>query len=410
MYVKYVAKLRFFCLLSKNCITFVAFHEAMQHKYTTYIIFLAFLALSCTGGEKPTTTPWGTADDATAEDGKHGQSPSAHGTYYSLEEIVDNGEMIVLTLTGPDTYYDYRGRGMGVQYMMCENFAREIGVTLRVELCKDTTELIAKLQSGDGDIIAVPLPKGKGSKAGGKGNGKQKLRFCGAYDKSRNTQWAVAAGNESLAERLDSWYEPEMAKRTLAFEDYLLSQPVIHSASYVPVKTFTPTHSSYTTLFQRYAPAAGIDWHLLAAQCYQESAYDAMARSWAGAMGLMQLMPATAKSLGLSADEVWEPEKNIAAGARLMGRLLSDFSDVPDRAERINFALASYNGGSGHVRDAMALARKYGEDAHRWSVVADYLLKLSLPEYYQDHVVRYGYMRGKETVGYVRAIRSRYGG
>ena len=79
MYVKYVAKLRFFCLLSKNCITFVAFHEAMQHKYTTYIIFLAFLALSCTGGEKPTTTPWGTADDVTAEDGKHGHVCGAHG-------------------------------------------------------------------------------------------------------------------------------------------------------------------------------------------------------------------------------------------------------------------------------------------------------------------------------------------
>ena len=78
------------------------------------------------------------------------------------------------------------------------------------------------------------------------------------------------------------------------------------------------------------------------------------------------------------------------------------------QAERQLFVLAAYNGGYFHVQDAMALARKNGRNPHRWKDVAYYILALEKPEFYNDPVVRHGYMRGSETVGYVDGIRQRY--
>ena len=103
--------------------------------------------------------------------------------------------------------------------------------------------------------------------------------------------------------------------------------------------------SRYDALFRKYASVAGCDWTLIAAQCYQESCFDPKAHSWAGACGLMQIMPGTADLIGLPRAQIYEPEANIAAGCRYMAQLQGKFSDVPVRSERLKFALACYNGG-----------------------------------------------------------------
>jgi membrane-bound lytic murein transglycosylase F len=146
----------------------------------------------------------------------------------------------------------------------------------------------------------------------------------------------------------------------------------------------------------------------MAAQCYQESTFDPQARSWAGACGLMQIMPATADHLGLARADIYDPEKNIAAAARLLGELEQSFSDIRDRNERFKFVLASYNGGGFHIRDAMRLAEKNERNPQRWADVEPYVLGLAKPEYYNDPVVHSGYMRGSETVDYVRKIHERW--
>ena len=64
--------------------------------------------------------------------------------HYSLNEIVENGELIALTIDGPSTYYMQRDLRLGVQYLLCERFAKEIGVSVRVELCADTKEMVKK--------------------------------------------------------------------------------------------------------------------------------------------------------------------------------------------------------------------------------------------------------------------------
>ena len=375
------------------------------YKYTAIITLFTCLLCGCVKKEAPRKTPWGTVID---DNGNENGNINGKANFTSLSDIIANGEMIVLTITGADTYYDYHGHGLGVQYMMCENFARKIGVTLRVELCKDTTELLTKLDKGYGDVIAVQIPVGVQNKQINTKN--SNLRFCGAFDKKKHTQWVVAADNHELADSLDRWFKPEMTATTLAREDYLLAMAVTHSASYnVNSAQFKVQRSSYNSLVQKYAPLSGLPWQLLSAQCSQESGFDPGARSWAGACGLMQLMPSTAARFGLHGDEIFDPEKNVSVACRLMGMLMREFADVPSQYERIGFALASYNAGSGHIRDAMALARKDGVSPYSWNTVAQYVLRLSEPAYYQDPVVRHGFMRGRETYNYVNAIRSRAG-
>lgn len=333
-------------------------------------------------------TPWGTSlyGDTVPTDSSFGVS-----------DIQSNGEMIMLTLTGPDNYYDYHGRGMGLQYMLCERFAQKLGVSLRVEVCKDTAELVSRLRAGEGDVAAFQLPKTM-----------KRVLFAGAADATHHTQWAVRQGNRELADSLNSWFRPAMVAQVKQEEDFLLSTRSITRHVYSPMLDRSGgVISHYDHLFRQYAPLARWDWRLLAAQCYQESTFDPRAHSWAGACGLMQIMPSTADHLGLSRSNIYDPENNIAAAAKYIRELSSHFSDVP-ATERVYFVLASYNGGSYHIRDAMALARKHGRDAQRWGDVREYVQRLSQPAYYNDPVVQHGYMRGGETVDYVEKIRGRW--
>lgn len=359
-----------------------------------HIIILLTLALITSCHERrneSVITPWGEVQtDSVPTDGR-----------FTLGDIVSNGELIILTMSGPETYYDYRGKSLGTQYLLCERFARKIGVSVRVELCKDTAEMVSRLIGGDADLIAFPLPKD--AKNGGK------LLYCGAGVDSLHVQWATTAGNTELADSLNAWFKPSLTAEVRNEERRLLPSNSVKRHVYAPfINRSTGVISHYDHLFKKYAPIARWDWRLMAAQCYQESCFDPQARSWAGACGLMQIMPKTADHLGLPRPSMHEPEPNIRAAAKYLAELNEYFRDIPNAEERRLFVLASYNGGYFHIKDAMALTRKNGRNPHRWNDVAQYVLALQKPEYYNDPAVKYGYMRGSETVNYVERIRQRY--
>lgn len=360
----------------------------MRHLIPTFFLLLSFALASCDSQQRSEVTPWGT---------QIGVDSIPQGDSFGFDDIVSNGEMIVLTMSGPDTYFDYHGRGMGLQYMLCEKFAQAIGVSLRVELCKDTTEIISRLKAGDGDIAAIQLPQSiKG------------LSFAGARVDTLKTAWAVQKGNEELVDALNQWFKPQMIAEVAQRERFLLSTKAIKRRVYSPMLDRAGgVISRFDHYFKYYASLARWDWRLMAAQCYQESTFDPNARSWAGACGLMQIMPGTAAHLGLEKSRLMEPEDNIAAAAKYIRELNGLFRDVP-ASERVSYVLASYNGGHYHVRDAMNLARKYGKNPNRWADVQEFILKLSSPTFYKDNVVKYGYLRGSETVDYVSKIHARW--
>ena len=338
--------------------------------------------------EAPPDAPWGEDPLALGDDDA-----------FDLEQIEAAGELIMLTLSGPETYYDYRGRQLGAHYMLAQHFADSLGVRLRVDICRDTTELLSKLKCGDADLIAVPLPRTL----------TDSLHFCTAPGDTTGTAWAVGNGKVHLAQALDDFYTPARLADARREEAFLLSKKSVKRRVFSPMLNRQGgVISHYDQLFMKYSQPLRWDWRLMAAQCYQESTFDPKATSWAGAKGLMQIMPSTADHLGLSRDKMYDPEQSIAAAAKYLGELEAKFTDVGDRRERTSFVLASYNGGYHHIRDAMALAQRDGRDHHRWQHVAPYVLNLSQSKYYQDPLVKHGYMRGSETVDYVQKIHERW--
>lgn len=380
----------------------------MRKKLYLYAFYALILLGSCEE-KKPQQelTPWGTPigevegmSDGEEEGADESANKNKRQKGFSLEDIQENGELIMLTVNGPTTYYDYHNHGMGLQYLLCEKFAQQIGVSLRVEECKDTTEMIQKLTKGEGDIIAVPL-----SRKQTKGD----LLFCGVTPDSTRTQWAVVGGNKSLADTLNGWFKPKMIAETKKEENWLLSSASVTRHVYSPfLNRSKGVISRYDHLFQRYSGTARMDWRLMAAQCYQESCFDPNAKSWAGACGLMQIMPSTADHLGLPMSAIHDAESNVAAAAKYMAELQGHFSDIGDPTQRVLFALAAYNGGFHHIRDAMNLTRKHGGNPYNWGHVREYVLRLAQPAYYRDSVVKYGFMRGTETADYVDRIRARW--
>lgn len=150
------------------------------------------------------------------------------------------------------------------------------------------------------------------------------------------------------------------------------------------------------------------DWKLLASLICQESHFDPDATSWAGAYGLMQVMPSTGTHFGI--DITSSPSNNIKAGVKYIQWLHTIFDiKIPDPDERLKFILASYNAGPGHVLDAMNLAAKNGMDPVVWdNNVEVWMLRKSKPEYFNDPVVKNGYFKGTESVNFVNEVLERY--
>lgn len=166
--------------------------------------------------------------------------------------------------------------------------------------------------------------------------------------------------------------------------------------------------SIYDEIIKREAAVINWDWRLLASMIYQESNFDPGASSWAGARGLMQLMPATGRHYG--AEDLLDPVQNIRAGINFLKFLDRQWGKtIEDQHERIKFMLASYNVGLSHVIDARNLTRKYGGDPLLWDgQVEAYLLRKQDPKYFKDPVVKSGYCRCEEPVNYVKEVLHRF--
>ncbi len=165
--------------------------------------------------------------------------------------------------------------------------------------------------------------------------------------------------------------------------------------------------SVYDAAIKANAQKLGWDWRLLSSLVYQESRFKPTEKSWAGAGGLMQIMPATAKDLGVA--NVNNPTENLRAGSLYLKQMQSKFEKVTDSVQKIKFTMAAYNAGLGHVRDAQRLTKAAGENPLQWDDhVEDFMLKLDSREYYSRPEVRYGFVRGREPFLYVKEIFLRY--
>lgn len=242
------------------------------------------------------------------------------------------------------------------------------------------------------------------------------LDFSVKVSLEQYSSWAVAADCDSLAARLDRWErkkETSEVQKNIYKKYFELSKNPL-SGSFATALSWKPRAngilSPFDSYFRKHAPAAGIDWKMLAAICFNESGFDNSVVSWAGATGIMQMMPATAAAMGVGPDELDIPERNIYAAAKLLAHLDKTLAQkVSDKEERVKFVIAAYNSGLGHITDAIALASNHNLDPQKWlGNVSEALLLKSRPQHYNEPGVRNGYFNGRETVDFVDKVLSTY--
>lgn len=167
--------------------------------------------------------------------------------------------------------------------------------------------------------------------------------------------------------------------------------------------------SAYDSIFRVYADTIGWDWKMLAAVAYVESKFDTSAVSSVGAQGLMQIMPQTARAMGVPEGREHDPGESVRAAVEYFEYLSHLFRRVPE-GERINFVLASYNAGFGHIHDAMRLTHKYGKNRYVWNDNVESYLRLKNDSiYFTDSLCRNGRFLATETILFVRRVQHKYG-
>lgn len=267
----------------------------------------------------------------------------------------------------------------------------------------ETEELIEQVATdeldatvADGHLLDIELARGL------------PVRSAFQLGEERDHAVAVRGTNDKLLTALNSFIKKQYRGVTynVLYRKYFTNQKTIRSFAAGRVDSSAGgTLSPYDELTRQYAELYGFDWRLIIAQMYQESRFDPNAKSFAGAKGLLQVMPRTAKFMGFK--KLKQPEEGIHAGVKYLDWVRNRFESSLPFNERLWFTLAAYNAGHGHVQDARRLARQKGWDGDRWfGNTEQAMLLLSKKKYARK--ARYGYVRGIEPVSYVRNILQRY--
>ena len=205
--------------------------------------------------------------------------------------------------------------------------------------------------------------------------------------------WAIRKDSPKLKTALDSFLEGNgvnSLNARMIFRRYLLNTQYVSGAS---AEASRKRFASLVALFRKYGAQYEMDWMLMAAQGYQESRLDHGARSHVGAIGVMQVMPATGTELRVG--DIKKLEPNIHAGVKYIRSLVNRYyaNEPMDDLNKVLFAFAAYNAGPGRVRQLRREAEERGLDRNVWF----------------NNVERIASERiGRETVTYVSNIYKYY--
>ncbi|BBD09334.1 transglycosylase SLT domain-containing protein [Desulfovibrio ferrophilus] len=233
----------------------------------------------------------------------------------------------------------------------------------------------------------------------------RKIKAAKTLDRELDYRWYWSERSSILAGSLQHFWTEIQANGQLAnlYDKYFgfLPEETDYFELYHLIKTVEEKLPRYRKAILKAAERTGVDPLLLVAVIYQESRFESAARSKTGVRGLMQITTATARTLGVNR---MDPFESISGGSRYLQRLYNGLDDMGlDTDTRWLFALASYNRGPGHLRDATDLAKRLGGTGKSWRELKTVFPKLCYERYYKDS--RYGYTKGYEVVHYVERIR-----
>jgi len=205
--------------------------------------------------------------------------------------------------------------------------------------------------------------------------------------------WAIRQGSPQLKAAVDAFVARHAQGTTVG--NTILAR-YLKSAKYVKDAASESERQKFLALmqyFKTYGDRYDVDWLLMAAQGYQESQLNQAVRSPVGAIGVMQVMPATGKELGVG--DITQVEPNIHAGIKYMRWMIDQYygKEPMTRLDKALFAFASYNAGAGRMSQLRKAATKRGLDPHVWFNNVEYVAAEKI---------------GAETVTYVSNIYKYY--
>ncbi len=234
------------------------------------------------------------------------------------------------------------------------------------------------------------------------------LRAAFDIGKAKQVAWAFTQGDDSsLYDAANDFLQKQEKSgqlKLLIEQHFGHIKPFDYVGTRVYQRHIITRLPQYQPWFEKAGKDNGLEWILLAAMAYQESHWNKAAKSPTGVRGLMMLTRGTAKDIGVNNRN--EPHQSIFGGAYYFNKLLKKLPQKVTGRDRIFFALASYNLGYWHVRDAMKLVRLSGKDETKWINLKKMLPLLRKKKWHEQ--TRYGYARGDEAVKYVENIRSYY--
>ncbi len=225
----------------------------------------------------------------------------------------------------------------------------------------------------------------------------------------QNISWGVRNESTNLLDTLNIWLEEfkETPEYTKYYRRYINNNRILVDINSVFYSGNEGKISNYDDILKKYSHIAGWDWRLLASLIYQESRFNENAVSWAGAHGLMQLMPFIYSKF--APDSVSGVEAHVAAGVTYIAFLYTKLPETAtDSTDQLKLLLAGYNIGYGHVEDAIRLAEKYDKNTGSWEDVSYFITNLSTPKYFNDTCVKHGAISGIYAVNFANSIANRY--
>ena len=290
-----------------------------------------------------------------------------------------------------------------------KHLTEELGVEIKIKsdtLTESTEALIDKVAQGEIDYTVATHTLAQVNSTY-----YPNLDVATVLSVPQQIAWAVRINSPQLLDAINVWLTKIKKESTfmVIYNRYFKSPRtslIRRKSDYSSIKG--NKISPYDKMIKAGAEKLDWDWRLLAAVIYQESKFKQGDVSWAGAQGLMQLMPETAKRFG--AINPRDPAQNIKAGVNYLVYLNKYWSkSIPNDDERLKFILASYNAGLSHIIDARKLTQKYEKNATLWhNNVEYYLLKKSNPAYYLDPIAPAGYCKCEEPVNYVNDVLARF--
>ena len=225
------------------------------------------------------------------------------------------------------------------------------------------------------------------------------LRAVMSLDHPHQFRFGVRENNTTLLSELNEYLVAEFRGE---FQN-IAQRRYFERADFKRAPRITRPISAFDELAQRYGNQYGFDWRLILAQAFEESRFKPAAVSSVGALGLMQVMPATAEEFGFS--DLHDPDRGMHAGVHYLDWLRTQFEDELPVMERNWFSLAAYNAGPGRIRAARREAARMGLNPDRWFGHVEKAMRSFARRRTESGapVCRCG-----QTVAYVRAIRSRY--